>query len=114
METQKIVNLLNDFDNESSKFATRKCYIINDQNKGQYGNGDENGSTIKFEAKVIKPFLCDYSDAYVLVTGKITARNGNANTKAAFKNCAPFRRCVTHISDEHAETAENLDIIMPM
>ena len=30
METQKIVNLLNDSDNESSKFATRKWYI-NDQ-----------------------------------------------------------------------------------
>ena len=37
METQKIVNLLNDFDNEYSKVATRKWYIINDQNNGQYG-----------------------------------------------------------------------------
>ena len=63
METQKIVNLLNDSANESSKFATRKWYIINDQNNGQYGN------------------------AYVLVTGKIKARDGNVNTKAASKNC---------------------------
>ena len=39
---------------------------------------------------------------------------GNANTKAAFKNCAPFTRFVTHINDEHVETAENLDIIMSM
>ena len=31
METQKIVNLLNYSDNESSRFATRKWYIINDQ-----------------------------------------------------------------------------------
>ena len=62
-ETQKIVNLLNDSANESSKFATRKWYIINDQNNGQYGN------------------------AYVLVTGKIKARDGNVNTKAASKNC---------------------------
>ena len=30
------------------------------------------------------------------------------------KNCGPFTRYVTHINDEHAETAENLDIIMPM
>ena len=37
METQKIVNLLNGSDNESSKLATRKWYIINDQNSGQYG-----------------------------------------------------------------------------
>ena len=114
METQKIAKLLNDSDNESSKFATRKWYIINDQNNGQYGNGDENGSTIKFETKVIKPNLCDYSYAYILVTGDITAIGGNANTKVVFKNCAPFTTCITHINDEHVETAENLDIIMSM
>ena len=49
METQKIVNLLNGSKNESSKFATKRWYIINDRNNGQYRNGDENGSTIKFE-----------------------------------------------------------------
>ena len=114
MKTQKIINLLNDSDDESSKFATRKWYIINDQNNGQYGEGNENDSTIKFEKKVIKSNLCDYSDAYILVTGNITAARDNANTKVAFKNCASFRRCVAHINDEHVETAENLDIIMPM
>ena len=36
------------------------------------------------------------------------------NNNVAFKNCAPFTRCVTHINDGHVETAENLDIIMPM
>ena len=114
METQKILNLLSDSDNESSKFATRKWYIINDQNNRQYGKGNENDSTIKFETKVIKPNLCDYSDAYIIVTGDITAEGGNANTNVAFKNYAPFTRCVTHINDVHVETAENLDIIMPM
>ena len=86
METQKIVNLLNGSDNDSSKFATRKGYIINDQRNGQYSNGDENGTTIKFETKVIKSSLCDYSDAYILVTGGIKAAGGDAKTKAAFKN----------------------------
>ena len=99
---------------ETQKIATRKWYIINDQNNGQYGKGNENDPTIKSKTKVIKPNLCDYSDAYILVTGNITAKEGDANTKAAFKNCAPFTRCVTHINDEHVETAENLDIIMPM
>ena len=41
METQKIVNLLGDANNESSKFATRKWYVINDQNNTDYGEGDE-------------------------------------------------------------------------
>ena len=110
METQKIVNLLNDSDNESSmelhsKLATRKWYIIYDQNNGQYGRGNENDSTIKFESKVIKPNLCDYSDAYILVTGDIKIADIAADTNVAFKNCAPFTRCITHINDEHVETA---------
>ena len=36
METQKVLNLLNDTDNQSSKFTTRKWYVINDQNNGEY------------------------------------------------------------------------------
>ena len=108
METQKIVNLLNDSDNESSRFAK------NDQNNGQYDRGNENYSTIKFETKVIKPNLCDYSDAYILVTEDMKVAGVAADTNVAFKNCTPFTRCVTHINDEHVETAENLDIVMPM
>ena len=96
METQKIVNLLNDSDNESLKFATRQWYIINDQNNGQYGRGNRNYATITFETKVIKSSLCDYSDAYILVTGDIKVADVAANTNVAFKNCAPFTRCVTH------------------
>ena len=114
METQKIINLLEESDDEVLKFATRKWYIINDQNNGQYGKGDENDSTIKFDTKVIKPNLCDYSDAYILVTGDIVVVNGNQNTSIAFKNYAHFTGCVTHLNDEHVETAENLDIIMNM
>ena len=114
IETQKIVNLLNNSDNESSKFARRKWYIINDQNNGQYRRRNKNDSTIKFETKFIKLNLCDYSDAYILVTGDIKVGNVAADTNVAFKNCAPFTRCVTHVNDEHFETAENLDIIMPM
>ena len=89
-------------------------YIINDQHNGQYGRGNENDSTIKFETKVIKPNLCYYSDAYILVTGDITVAVAAADTNVAFKNCAPFTRCVTHINDEHVKTDENFDIIMPM
>ena len=114
METQKIVNLLNDSNNESSKFSTTKCYIINGQNNSQYGRGNENNSTIKFETKVIKPNLCGYSDAYILVAGNIKVEDVATNANVAFKKFAPFTRCVTHINNEHVETAENLDIGMPM
>ena len=113
MESQKIINLLDSNDNESEKFATKRWYIINDQNtvNNAYGNGAD-GTTIKFETRVIKPNLCDYSDAYILVTGNI--QNKPANSVVAFKNCAPFRTCDVTINDEHLEKAEDLDIVMPM
>ena len=113
MESQKIINLLDSNDNELQKFATKRWYIIDDQNTGNnaYGN-DEDGTIIKFETKVIKPNLCDYSDAYILVTGNI--QNKPANSVVAFKNCAPFRTCDITINDEHVEKAEDLDIVMPM
>ena len=114
METQKITNFLGNAENESLKFATRKWYVINNQNNADNGDGDENGATIKFETKVIKSNLCDYSDAYILVTGDITAANGNANRNVAFKHCASFTKCVTDINNEHVDNADNLAIVMPM
>ena len=46
------------------------------------------------------------------MTGDIKVAYVAANTNVAFKNCTPFTRCVTHINDEHVETAENLNIII--
>ena len=68
METQKIVNLLKESDHKSSKFATKKWYVINDENITEFGEGSKDDSSIKFETKVIKSSLSDYSDAYILVT----------------------------------------------
>ena len=111
---QNVANSLGNAGNESLKFGTRKWYVINDQNNTGYGDGDENGATIKFETKVIKSNLCDYSDAYILVKGDMRAKGGHANTNVAFKNCDPFTKCVAHINDEHANNADNLDIVMPI
>ena len=80
----------------------------------EYGEGKESVTTVKNESKVIKSSLCDYSDAYILVTGEITAIGGDANTRFAFKNCTPFTKFITHINNEPVDGAENLDIIMPM
>ena len=84
METQKIINLLNDSSNEESKFATKKWYVIDSQTtKGKYKQGD----TIKLET--IKSSLCDYSDAFILVTGNITVDANN--TDVLFKKlCTIF------------------------
>ena len=53
MESQKIINLLDINDNESQKFATKRRYIINDQNTGNnaYGNG-EGGMVLQLSLKI--------------------------------------------------------------
>ena len=119
MENQKIINLLDKFDTDSKHFATKKWYVINDENNTNYGvnkdTGANNPDTIKCDTRVLKPNLCDYAEAYILVDGTITAaNNANNNTRLALKNCAPFTKCNLEINDEYADTAENLDIVMPM
>ena len=44
----------------------------------------------------------------------MTVRGGDEILMLYFKNCAPFTRCLTHITNEHVSTVENVDIIMPM
>ena len=88
METQKIVNLLNGSDNENSKFATKKWYIIDNESKGNYSHKNP----IKFLTSLLESSLCDYSDAYILVTGNVTVAGGGANTKFAFKKLCAIRR----------------------
>ena len=118
MENQKIINLLNKDDIDSKHFANKKWYIINDENNTNYGvnkdTGENNPDAIKYNTRVLKPNLCDYAKAYILVDGTIRAAAANANTRLALKNCTPFTKCNLEINNEHVDTAENLDIVMPM
>ena len=91
MEKHKIVNLLNDIDNKNLKFATKKQYIIDNELEGNYSHKNE----IKFLTNSLESSLCDYSDGYILVTGNTNVVGGDANTKVAFKNCAPFTKCIS-------------------
>ena len=63
--------------------------------------------------------LCDFNDAYIVVTGKVTVTNpGNNNNeynrKVALKNSAPFFNCILKINNQLIEDAQDLDIVMPM
>ena len=58
--------------------------------------------------------LCDYSAAYILITGNITVTGGNANTKVAFKNYAPFKECRAEVNKTFVDNAEHINIAMPM
>ena len=89
-----------------------------DENNTNYGlnkdTGADNPDTIKYDTRVLKPNLCDYAEAYILIDGTIRATNAINATRLALKNCAPFTKCNLEINDEHVDTAENLDIVMPM
>ena len=110
METQKIVILLNNSENEYSRFATEKWNIIDGESKGNYSHKNP----IKFLTKSIESSLCDYSDAYISVTGNITATPNNAATQVIFKNCAPLKDCRTEISDTFVDYADFINITIPM
>ena len=110
METQKIVNLLNGSDNENSKFATKKWYVIDSESKGNYSDENE----IKFLTSSLESNVCDYSDVYILVTGNITVTGGNAITKVAFKKSVTFKNCRTQINDTFFDYADFINIAMPM
>ena len=69
---------------------------------------------IKYDTRVLKPNLCDYAEAYILVDGTIGATNDVNATRLALKNCAPFNKCNLEINDEHVDRGENLDLVMPM
>ena len=63
--------------------------------------------------------LCDFKDAYIVATGKITATNpGNDdnvyNRKVSFKNSAPFFNCTLRINSQLIEDAQDLHIVIPM
>ena len=110
IKRQKIIILLNDSSNEDSKFATKKWYVIDSQTtKSKY----KQGYTIKFETETIKSSLCDYSDAFILVTQNFTV-DANNDTDVAFKNCAPFSTCTTKINDVFVDEANHIYIAMPM
>ena len=73
---------------------------------------------------MLKYSLCDYSDAYILVKGKITitgagddaaARQADERDKGvAFNNCAPFTNCISEINNTQIDNAKDIDIVMPM
>ena len=64
---------------------------------------------------MLRSDLRDFSDAYIVVKGEITVPNPNdANYKKeiAFKNNAPFIKCILKINGVQIDNAE--DFVMPM
>ena len=107
MKHQKILNLLNE--PNDSKFMSRKWNTVKCQSNRNYDVENE----IIYNTKVLKSNLCDYNDVYILVRGSV-ANIGHQVIQVAFKNCAPFTKCITKIDGTTMDDAEDSDLAMPM
>ena len=73
---------------------------------------------------MIKSSLCDYSGAYIHVSGTITVARAGANNEAIaadrnkkeaiFKDFTQFTDCITEINNTQVENEKDLDVVMPM
>ena len=118
MEYQKITNLIDDASNQHSKFRTTNWVEINDESRGT----SNVNSQIKFKTTILKSNLCDYTDAYILVKGRIPITGAGDDAAAiqaderdkgvAFKNCAPLTNCISEITQIH--NAKDIYIVMPI
>ena len=94
MEYDKINNLLGSECEQLSKFFTREYIRVN-----SLSNKYNENKSIRFKTPMLRSDLCDYADAYILVSGTITvARNhprDRQNKPVILKNNAPFFSCIT-------------------
>ena len=71
-----------------------------------------------------KSSLCDYSDAYIFVKGRILITGAGAdaavgqaderNKGVIFKNYSPFINCKGEINNTEIDNAKDIDIVMSM
>ena len=108
MKHQKMLNILLNEANDS-EFVTRKWNIVNDNSKTNYDAANE----IIYRTEVLKSGPCDYNNGYILVIGDNTV-TAAPETQVAFKNCAPFSKCITKVDKKTIDDAEDLDLVMPM
>ena len=119
MEYQKITNLLSTTIDEIPRFITKKWVEVYDQLSS--ADRYKPNKQIRLKTSMLRSDLCDYSDAYIVVTVDITLTKSNKrgiidikNRFLAFKNNAPFTNCISKINNVLIGNAEDLDILMPM
>ena len=102
---------------EAPRFITKKWVEVHDQS----GSADDRykpNKPIRFKTSMLRSNLCDYSDVYVVVKGKVTVTRVNNNSKKnrplEFKNNAPFTNHISKINNVLIDNAEDLDIVMPI
>ena len=110
MEFNKINNLLGPAHDEVPRFITKKWIEV----QSQSGNTYNASKPIRFKMSMLRSDLCDYSDAYVWVKGKITVTDPNNNANFDRRFNSPFISCISKINGELVENSEDLGIVIPM
>ena len=109
MEYQKIINLLDNTPNLPAKFKTKNWFEINDQSCGTYIVNIQ----VKFKTSMLRSRLCDYSDAYILVSATITVPNTGTAANPSYrknmiiKNCVSFTNCISEINNTQIDPPGN-------
>ena len=62
---------------------------------------------------MLKSYLCNFNEAYILVKGNIT-NAGNIKARVVFNNCAPLIKCTTKIDLITIDDGQDLDLVMSM
>ena len=70
---------------------------------------------------MLRSSLCDYSDAYKLMSATITVpntaavgENQNNIKKIIIENCAPFTNCISETNNTQIDNARDHDIVVLM
>ena len=114
MEHQKITNLLDTTPDEMPRFITKKWVEVHHQSSDL--ETSKASKPIRFKTLMLRSDLCDFSDAYIVVKGKITVTNpynDAYNKKLAFKNNTLSVSCILKIDNTLIDNAEDLDNVMP-
>ena len=116
MEYQKIINLLDTTPDNVPRFITKKWIEVHDQS-GSAEDRYKPSKQIWFKTSMLRSDLCDFSDAYIVVKGTFTviySNNEAYDKKLAFKSNASFAPCISKINNTLIDSAEDLDLVMPM
>ena len=102
---------------EPLKFKTKNWIEINNKSLGMYSTGRQ----VIFKNLMLRPSLCDCSDAHILVKGTTTIPNKetpearkNRSKAVIFKNCAPYTDCNSEINNTEMDHCKDIDVVIAM
>ena len=72
MEYQKITNLLDTASDNVPRFISKRWIEVHDQS-GSAEDRYKPSEQIRFKTSMLKSVLCDFSDVYIVVKGRVTA-----------------------------------------